>query len=68
MHRLETLNKFADAKNAGSKFHVVQLENGNNTVGWLPGQTGIWQKLEVLKLSFSSLHLHISNYSLPINS
>ena len=33
VHRLETLNEFADAKNAGSKFHVVQLENGNNTVG-----------------------------------
>ena len=33
VRRLETLNEFADAKNAGSKFHVVQLENGNNTVG-----------------------------------
>ena len=31
------MNGFADAKNAGGKFYLVQLENEGSTVGWLPG-------------------------------
>lgn len=34
VRRVETLNNdFTDSKNAGNKFHLVQLEYGSNTVG-----------------------------------